>query len=457
MRMERSLSQNLFIKEEETQVMKHSMLLSGTVATCLLLATSTMWATTKHETEIFGKWLAWQQIYHDQTISNLKNDLSDNFVKIFKNHYEKNIIALKPLVPLLGVITNDSVGPDHFLIKPPLDEKIKNNLSTVYENIEHNVPAFIDYLIASGMCSPTINKDEQTTAVDLTLEKYKAFARLLFAREDLFEENEYLIAFANRLFEYCYADATTSHYQKLLTTYELYPVVRFLNAISWYHLVGDGWKHWHANPLKALKDKAAQGNEIVYVAGGTDFYHLLRNGIYNITIIDPFYPTQVRFYSEGWNYLIAEDGINNEIRFGPSCNSIKMKCVDYKEGESFYCKLSNGQIISIKKSIITWNVFNQSNQQIGHVIINRRPINQDDFASIANKAFAISYDELTYIALPEILNGWGINPTLLPENLEFHVKQLRQPVKRDALCNMRVASLLNLSDVRFINLGSDPT
>jgi len=437
--------------------MKYSIKTCVYIGACILFIASTAKATTKHETEVFGKWLAWQQVYHDQTISNLKNNLSDSFIKIFKNHYEKNIIALKPLVSLLGIITNDSIGPDHFSLKPPLDEKIKSNLGTIYDNIEHNVPAFIDYLIASGMCLPAINAAEQTTPIDVTMEKYKAFARLLFAREDLFEENEYLIAFANRLFEYCYTDATTGHFQKLLTTYELYPLVRFMNTIIWYHLVGDGWKHWHANTIKTLKEKATQGNEIVYIAGGTDFYHLLRNGMYNITIIDPFLPTQAHFYSEGWNFLIAEDGIDNEIRFGPSCNSIKMKCVDYKDGESFYSKLSNNQIVSQKKSIITWNIFDPGNKQIGHVIIHRRPITQDDFASITNKTFVISYDELTYIALPDILNGWGINPTLLPENIEFNVKQLRQPVKRDMLCNIRIASLLNLSDVRFINLGSDPT
>lgn len=418
---------------------------------------SSLYADSKHETEVFGKWLAWQQIYYDRNIAALKNELNDTFLKNFKNQYEKNLVNLKPLATLLSAISENQIQKDSFHLHPPMTMGMQSNLGLLYEKLEHNVETFVTYLVENGMASSEINDFEQKNHYDQTIEKYKAFNRLLFAQDDLYKENEYLIALANRLFEYCYDSKTFAHYQTLLTTYKHYPVARYLNASIWHILVGDGWKHWHDHTLQALKAHAQNGSEIVYIAGGTDFYHLLREGIYNITIIDPFLPTQSRFYSEGWEFLISENSLDSEIRFGPACKSIKMKCVDCKIGEPFYAKLSNGNVLTMKKNVITWHVFDRDGQQIGHVIINRRPVVQDDFVVHENKSFIMSYDEMIFIALPDMLNGWGIDPTKLSDALQINIKQLRKSVDRNILCNIRIGSMINLTDLRFINLASDPT
>ncbi len=430
---------------------------TGLITAVCFTTAATLAAVTKHETDVFGKWLAWQQIYNDRNIADVANNLDDTFLNNFRDHYQKNIPLLKNLTPLLATITNNLVQEDGYLLAPPLTQEMHENLRYLYEQIENNMPAFVDSLLASGLADKKNAASEQEAHYDATIEKYKAFSRMLFAQPDAFKENEYLFAFGNRLFEYCFSEKTFPHYQRILTTEKYYPVARFLNAIIWYQLVGDGWKHWHADALRSLKEKAAQGNEIVYLAGGTDVYHLLRNGIYDITVIDPFLPTQARYYSEGWDYLTSEQALGDEIRFGPACNSIKMKCVEFQATDPFYSKLSNGNILTLKKSVVTWHVFDRDNHQIGHVIFHRRPVAQEDFAYNPTKTFVMSYDELTFIAVPDMLNGWNIDPTKLDGTTEIFVKQNRRPVDKNMLCNIRIASMLNMSDLRFINLGSDPT
>ncbi len=427
------------------------------IAFGVVIGFNNAYAMIKHETEVFGKWLAWQQIYYDRNIADVSKDLNDDFITNFKNQYKKNIPLLKPLTSLLNKITEGQISNTGFLVRTPIADGMRNQLSFIYENIENNMPAVIEYLANGGMASRDSSKIEESQHFDVIIEKYKAFSRLLFPFDDTFKQSEYLLAFANCLFEYCFSDETFPHYQNIVMSYDQHSVVRCINALMWYYLVGDGWKHWHANTLDGIAAKAAQGNEVVYIAGGTDFYHLLRNGVTNITIIDPFLPTQARFYSEGWEFLISPGALNSEIRFGPSCNSIKMKCVDYCVDDKFHYKLSNNQILSVDKGVITWFVYDRNNNHIGHVIINRRPVTQQDLADCQGKVFVMSYDELTCLAAPELLHGWGIDPTQFPDNIKFYVKQIRKPVGKNTLCAMRIFSMLNLSDVRFINLASDPT
>lgn len=413
--------------------------------------------TIMHETNIFGKWLACQQVYQDRNISQIAETINDVFLHNFTSQYQKNIVPLKQLSSLLSVLTNGSIQADGYRLQAPVDECMRDNFSFLYEQIESNIPAFIECLAYHGMASAQINHEELGSDFAPTMAKYKAFVDLLFAQDDSFKEDEYRLAFANRLFEYCFTDATFPHYQNILTNHDQQPVGRFINTSLWQNLVGEGWRNWHKNPLDALKEKANTGHEIVYIAGGTDFYHFLRNGIYNITIVDPFLPTQEPYFSEGWEYLISSSSLDNEIRFGPSCNSIKMKCVDHKTGTHFYSKLSKGNIISLKQSTITWNVYDRDNQHIGHVIIHRRPATQEDFKNNPTTSLIMSYDELAYVAMPDLLSGWGIDPTIFDDDLVIHVKQLRKPVGKEVLCNIRLASMLNLSDLRFISLASDPT
>jgi len=427
------------------------------MAACASIMATSVASVPKHETDVFLKWIAWQQVYHDRSIAELSTQPPQEFAQTLRAHYLADAYKMRALVPFLSKLTNGTIAQGYCNIASQPDRAMMENFTTMYDQIDRDMPAFVEWLLQAGIADNVRDEETQKAPYQDIIDQYQALTRLMLASGDTFKENEFILAFANRCFEYCYSDETFPHYQKLLTNHNAYPVVRFLATVLWHTLVGEGWRHWHAQTLSRLKECADRGDEIVYIAGGTDVYHLLRSGIYNITIIDPFLPTQERFYSEGWQLLIADDAVNTEIRFGPACNSIKMRCVGSCSQEPFSVRLSTNQYISIKKSIITWHIFDRDNKQIGHLIIHRRPVVQNDFASREHAAFLMSYDEELCIAMPDFLDGWGIDPLQLPADFTMHIKQLRKPITKNMMLAMRTIALLNNSDVRFIKLMSDPT
>ncbi len=429
----------------------------------LSLATSTIFAvTTKHECEVFGKWHLWQQVFEHKNIAQLADTLTDDSAAHrIKNQYEHYRTSLGPVIPFLSKLSNQSISTSGYQFQTPLDAEVKNNFSMLYHAIEHDMPQFIGTLALNGITSPENQLNDAKEPVNITIEKYKALASFLLMQEDPFQASAYSLAFANKMFEYAYYNATFPHYQNLLSSHHKYPLARFVNTTLWYNLVGDGWKQWHKEALDGIRTKAAQGNEIVYLAGGTDIYQFLREGMYAITIIDPFLPTQAPYYSEGWAFLLEGEnlgqGIGDCIQCGPDCKSIRLQRARVQEYDTFTSKLSNKTVATFKKSTVTWDIYDAHNKPVGHVIIHRRPVVQSDLSPANNVTLVASYDELTYMAMPDILNGWGIDPSLIPATTEIYVKQLRKPVNRDIMCNIRIASLLNFTDLRFINLASDPT
>jgi hypothetical protein len=267
-------------------------------------------------------------------------------------------------------------------------------------------------------------------------------------------QDECLFAVGSRLFEYCFEDATYPHYQQLLVSQQDYPLVRFINSTLWYLLVGDGWKHWHDNCLKSLEAEAAAGKTINYIAGGNDFYQMLKRGIYNIRIIDPFLPSQDRYYAENWQWLIQGD-INDEIICNFDTHRLVLKRAKHVKKGTMHTKLSTGHIVALPQTETTWEIYKSDEaKSVGNVVIDRKFAEQDDFSPDA--AVVCSYDELLYAIVPEVLNGWGINPGKINSQQNIYVKQLRKPVDKNTLMNMRSASMLNYTDVRFINYASDP-
>lgn len=63
---------------------------------------------------------------------------------------------------------------------------------------------------------------------------------------------------------------------------------------------------------------------------------------------------------------------------------------------------------------------------------------------------------MIYTAMPEILEGWGIDPSKLDDEYQIFVKQLRKPIGKEELQNIRIATLINVADVKFISFASDP-
>ncbi len=427
----------------------------------LLFTCSLVHAETKKDFEVFKKWMEVQHVFKDRDINTAQNYLNDAFVEDFQGAYEEKFVLLNRLVPFLKDVTGGYISPAGYQIKVPLPKSMKESFASIYSMLDNNIPGFIDYLKETDFSRPDIDREERALHYDFTIEKYKAFTRLLFAVPDQLEQDEYLFAVANRLFEYSFSDQTFGHYQELLLNQEYYPITRFLHATCWYRLVGDGWKHWHQNCLDAIKKRSEQGHEIVYFAGGTDIYQLLKHGIYNITVIDPFLPSQERFYTENWQWLLRGNGNAPGIEDKITCIFdgvvITLERSSFTQGETFLVKLSTGQVAELKKSITRWTVRHDKTKEIlGTITFDRRNVTQDDFVEGQNKVLLMSYDEMIYASIPDMLDGWGIDPSKISPELQIIVKQLRKPVDKKIMSNIRIASLINLSDVRFINFASDP-
>ncbi len=284
---------------------------------------------------------------------------------------------------------------------------------------------------------------------------------MLVSDPNPFVENKRLFALGNRLVEFCFEDKTFAQHVALYKNTATYPVLRFLNTAVWSTLVGEGWRHWHQNALDEVQVAAQQGKEIVYIAGGADLYQFLRLGIYNVTILDPFYPTQDRYYSPGWEFLVASKaankGIGDEIICGVECNNVKLVRNTIIERDYFYAKLSNDKIAKIRKSTTQWNIVDEDGNILGAFTFKRCPLEQDDLVYDANKVFVASYDEMICLAQPEMIDGWGTNPSLLDDRFTMIVKQFRKPIGKSFLQNLRIASMLNTYELKFIKFASDPT
>lgn len=411
--------------------------------------------------ETFKKWLKVQEVYQDRDISALSATIDDNFLMRFKDCYEGHYAHLHKLLPFLSTLTDGSINEKGYQLRTPISQVTQQLFIDLYEALELNSIEFVELLRDYGLASRSINHDDVQDGHEATLEKYKILLQLLFSQEDSFQENELLHAVANRLFEYSFSEETFPHYQRLLIDDASAPLVRFLHAIQWYHLVGCGWKHWHRSCLDQLKEEARQGKCIRYIAGGNDLLQLLRNKIYNITVVDPFLPTQDRYYAKNWAWLLrgdqADGGLGDVLKCSFDESNILLKRVAYKEGEPFQAKLSTGKVIELKKIQTIWDVLDAHTQEkLGTVEFQRRFAQQDDFALDSQVALLMSYDEMIYVALPDMLDGWGIDPNVLDRNQKIFIKQLRKPVSKLELQHIRIASLANSTDLKFINFASDP-
>jgi hypothetical protein len=430
----------------------------------LLCSSISLRALNIPEVSVFGKWHASQQVLVDQNLTTLSAKIASRYPQAFKGLYEKNINLLAPVVPFFAETTNSWVSRDGYSIPNETPEAVKTLLGAHYLTLETNLPAWVEYMQKSAFLQPEntdILEPEKPERYNTVINRYKASARLLLgiAGDEIWEQ-EYMLSLANRFFEYQFSPTTAPHYQRLFGSAASYPLLRFINVITWDQLVGQGWKHWHEKTLTTLKHHASQQGNVTYLAGGSDIYQLLRNTVYNIKVIDPFLPTQERYYSEGWKFLISANENQqtpDTIQFGPECNSISMKRLSHEEGEPFTMKLSSGEVANIKKSTTTWTVNDRNGTPRGSVVFERRPVTQTDFSPAPNTAIVMSYDEAVYSSLPDSLNGWGINSTEMDTDLKIYIKQLRSPITPGHLNNIRIAAMLNASDLRFINLASDPT
>lgn len=407
-------------------------------------------AVVKQAETVFKKWLEWQQVIDCERLSQRAHD--ENFFEQFKKLYQDNLTTVKPLNTFLKQLTNNIINEHGFQISWPIDETFRNNLLALQNALDQDVSSFVSLLRAYDLGASSLPVSNS----DLAINAYTTLASILLGTC----EQSTLFTLAQRFFDFCFNPRTFPQFEHMFFNEQDQAIARFLYSVMWYHLAGSGWKNWSRQSLDQLRQHSQEGKKIVYIAGGSDIYQLIKHGIYNIHIIDPQLPSQPKYYTDDWEWIMQntsslDDGIGDQIIFNFDNKKIIMERIFFKKSnEQFKARLANGSIVTIPTSVTVWNLFDDQRDLLGSYILERRFTQQSDFIPEDHKALLISFNELFFVCLPDFLHGWLIEPGQFADNFMIYVKQLPQPIDRQQVINMRIASILNSSDLRFISLGT---
>lgn len=406
----------------------------------------------KSAQEVFAKWYDWQIRMPNKNLTDMTPELDGDKLK---QQYVSAIHTLADITPFLELLTASYINKDGFILRSTVPAEITQNFGMIHNMIQNDMPGFISFLKKSPLLTKELVKGEQfDTNTNHIIDKYNNLFSMLFAHRDQVEASRYLFTVANHFYEYAFEEDTFRTFERMMLNPEDQPLARMLYTVIWYNLAGNGWKHWHEDSLKSLEGKKAK-----YIAGGSDLIQMLNAGVYDITNIDPQLPSQPKYYANGWEFIIRSEatdgGIGDTISIPLQSKTITMERTGFMlSGETFKARLNTNEIIEIPHSITTWSIKDEDGTPLGKYQLDRRFCKQEDFVAGENESLVMSFNELYFIALPNFLNGWQIDPTLLPADLKIVVKQLRKPVTREMLFNMRIASLLNATDFKFIALGT---
>lgn len=420
----------------------------------------------RKDTEVFGKWMAtseleaMQQVYPDVRISSDPPYAGKHYQRLVVEKYNKNAAHMADDNGLLKTI----FSCDFSTMKAKefkLDRKTRDTLSKIYAMMDGDIPGLLAFMEQQGLDSYSLNEKEKTPSVKDIRVKYTTILEMLLASNEHFRERKRAIAVANRLVEFCFGTDTWPAFEKILKVDKTHPLGRFAYSVIWYYLSGTGWKHWHMDTVTQLKKEFIQGSRVIYIAGGNDIYQLIKAGIYEIEVIDPLLPSQPRFYAEGWDFLCKKDGIGDEIilnfdrepKLLSAPQHLIMRRTLREDGESFTALLNTGKKEQIQGSKTTWEIFDRdTDRRLGRLVINRRFCRQDDFRSGGGRALVMSFNELFFVATPNIEKSWGINPEKFSPEFRMFVKQLRKPATRGMILNIRKGEQ---SPLKFLSLGSE--
>lgn len=417
----------------------------------------------KKDKELFGRWIEPnpvrntkpQEIFNDVPLHSIKGLIGPDYLLFFKKRYQENKDNFVSILPILSKVFPCSFDAQYGLASVGSSTQFASHIGHVTQLLENDMPGFISHLRDLKLNSPWQEEHDTTTPSNEIINQYNRFLELFFLHEEAEspQELEYMRAVANRMFEYAFGQDTWPQFHKIILTKIDHPIARMLYSAMWYYLAGSGWKQWHRQCLDALKREHDKGKRIVYIAGGSDMYQLIKYGIYSIDLIDPILPTQPRYYSDGWAWLVREGGIGDSIIFTFKDRTVVARRTGFKPKGFFKAKLSNGQIGDIPKSVTTWTFSDKaSGKRLGTWLIHRRFSQQSDFVANVSRAVVMSFNELYFVATQSPAKSWGINPALFDDSFTMFIKQLRRPVTKAMIKNMAEASA---SAFNFISLGSE--
>lgn len=350
-----------------------------------------------------------------------------------------------------------SLLPNYTFLKqyPASYQQVKQVLSackrTPFEIQDKNTALQTTLLLAQKTLKTIgINKEEQSMPVTTVIRKYQSFATLFSGAKSPKVQQKATFSLANDIFFHTFSPKTYAHTQRLIENSRNAYIANMLYAIMWHNLSRKGWLSWHANTLKNLYHESQQGKEIVYIAGGTDFYQLLKHGIFSIRIIDPFFPTQDTYYSAGWRFLVGGryfENIGDTITL--PCNNTKLilqRIAYEKTGATIKHEQK-----TIPCSITQWRIFkNTLEEPVGTLTLDRRFVTNNDFLPSPKRCLLISVNELYFITSAGSAS-WGISLKDIDPQIVLYVKQLRNPVSKTIMRNMHTADKKGYG---FIQLGS---
>lgn len=404
----------------------------------LLLANSTyLLSESKQADELFSSWIT-EQSYYQRCLADIQND--DNKVDQTSLTFAEHT---QPFKTQLLNIAGDKKGE--------LDAK---KITSIRRLASHSMPSFLNRLQKAGIAGNMVNALDHDNDYQDVIARYVGVFNTLFADQTK-QSPKREFGIANRFFEFCFSPQTFPRFCTMMQQEETKPLGRFLYASLWQKLVGTGWIYWHEDTLKRLKRAANKGKTIVYVAGGSDIYQLVANGIYNLRIIDPYLQgSQDKYYANAWQWLLRGEGDTygqgDELHFSFPEKKVTMKRAQVAPGELFSTSIATGDQITVPADTTTWDVFENDTRK-GRITFERRQAELRDFALKKNEELLMSFNELYFVALPEDQEGWGIGAHHLPDNLKIHVKQLRKPITKKIAENLVWADEQHLS---YMKLGS---
>jgi hypothetical protein len=420
----------------------------------LCLAPGIAVAETRPAEQIFHRWIKRQSIRTDVPFAELKKNLRPAILPVLRERMPE---AIYPQLQFAKYLLPPPAGLSPKAVTER-DQEALRALGALYGWLDGNVGELLRWLQSQPFASAEIDAQERKEALEGKKgprDKYRSFLLALLTQPDWIRWRLALFALGNHLFEYCFQPETYPELRRLLSAPATLPIVRMIYEGIWYSLGRNSWIHWHRDALAGLRRESEAGKQVVYVAGGSDIYRLLQWGIYNLRVIDPMFPTQNRYYSEGWEYLVKggapNGGVGDEIVFSEKDPHARMVRTAYAEsGKLTDVELPNGARTTLPRSTTVWAVRDQAGKDLGQFVLERRFVQQEDFRPHPKRAFVISFNELFFVVTPG-RQSWGLDLQQFAPDFQIFVKQLRSPVSRAVLLNLRAVGESSLP----FTFGSD--
>lgn len=386
----------------------------------LVMGIGSVQAEIRQAEDVFARWVTPESAYFQHCISDASLEAPEKVAKPFK--LVKSMLPLKD--PLARLITDE-----HGKVSA-------HRVGHLRRKAGASMAAFLDELARQGLASKALNDGDEGDKFNAVLNRYTGLFKALFSDPSA-NALEQSFAAANHFAEFSFSAKTFPELQKIMQTEETKPLGRFLYAGMWQTLAGNGWKCWHKETLKKLSKAYKNGKTVVYVAGGSDVYHLITHGVYNLKIIDPQVNVQENYYADQWQWLLDNtvERIGDEMHFKAGKKKIVARRLEPLAGDF---------------PVTRWQIF-ENDKAVGLLTFERRFATQADFKAKKNERLLMSFNELFYVALPHDQGGWPINPDKFPDAMEMHIKQLRKPINKQVVQNICWVEEHNLS---FLRLGT---